>query len=94
MDTPTFASHGVYPYPVRHVICALRIYGTLVNLTAKYRREVVMAKSVSVQALRLVEPANRLFERLRRAGMDKSGNREFLYSVTVQTPARSEGAGW
>jgi len=38
-----------------------------------------MAKSVSVQALRLVEPATRLFERLRRVGMDKSGNREFLY---------------
>lgn len=34
----------------------------------------------SVQALRLVGTANRLFERLRGAGMDKSGNREFLYS--------------
>lgn len=33
----------------------------------------------SVQALRLVGTANRLFERLRGAGMDKSGNREFLY---------------
>jgi hypothetical protein len=56
--------------------------GILVTLAAKPRREVAVPTSPSrvIQALRLVAPANRLFERLRRAGVDKSGNREFLYS--------------
>ena len=34
----------------------------------------------AVQSLKLVARANALFEKIRDAGVDKSGNREFLYS--------------
>src|SRR6187551_3389559 len=87
-DPAAIAHHRACPYLVRHEICALRPgagFGLLIGYSLS-RADMSASTDADdadlppIHPLKLVARANALFERIRDAGVDKSRNREFLYS--------------